>query len=232
MPRGRRGILMPQSLEHEDHEIPQSRHHLRTGTLADPVGLLAKRPITDAMQAVLDGPGTMPSKEQVVSRRPDLADARSGGQVIRGVDPVLLIRPDAHGGSTIVGIPPTSASAPARPRPTRSPAAHPGPRPGGRAPGPSSATRAACAARGPWPPARSCNQLSPGDKASVPAAFRGTRGRNPRSCSNRRTIPAVNREARLGGRKPPASRAAAISFGVSPRSWGSASRDDIIGQAC
>jgi len=60
----------------------------------------------------------------------------------------------------------------------------------------------------------------------VVTSDRGTRGRNRSWCSNRRTIPAVNRYAHFGGWNPSRSRITAIAFGVSPRPCRVASRTD------
>ena len=152
--------------------------------------------------------------------------------VIRAAVPALAIRPAARGGSTSAGTPSTPAGGPVRPRPPTPPTGRRGRRPGGRGSSPSSATRAACAARGPGPgPGRATTARS-ADRTPADADARETRGRNPSSCSNRRTIPAVNADARFGGRNPSRSRAAAIAFGVSPRPCSSASRADERGQYC
>ncbi len=78
------------------------------------------------------------------SGRQDGTDA-----VIHDVVPAPVIRPTAPGGPTRAGIPSTPAGGPTRMRLPTPPTGRPGRRPGEREANPSSATRAACAAKGP-----------------------------------------------------------------------------------
>jgi hypothetical protein len=56
MPCRCRSALVSHSLEQEDDDVSQPRHHLRPGTRTDPAGVRAERPITDPMQAILTPP--------------------------------------------------------------------------------------------------------------------------------------------------------------------------------
>ncbi len=93
----------------------------------------------------------------------------------------------------------------------------PGRRPGEPGASPPSASRAACAARGPAPRAGRATTTRPGTGPRRTPTRAGRATASPARAASALTIPAVNPDARFGGRNPSRSRIAAIAFGAPPR---------------
>ena len=151
--------------------------------------------------------------------------------VIRDAVPGPVIRPTAPGAATSAGTPSTPAGGRVRTvRPHR-----PWPAPSADLAGlepallPPIVQRVT--ARGPGTAPGRATIVRPRTRPRR-TTTRGTRGRNPSSSSSRLTIPAVNPDARFGGRNPSRSRIAAIAFGASPRPCNSASPAARTGHDC
>src|SRR3954447_2702663 len=150
-------------LQQRQREPVQPREVLAQMPFAEPGFVLAECHVQDPVTAVLDEPGTIPSKEQVVCEVGPAPRVQGGTDVIiRVVAPVSSVRPTDLDGSTFVGTPSTLASGPVRSRLPTPPTGRHGRRPGGREASPSSATRAPCAGIPPGPAPGRVTSARPG----------------------------------------------------------------------
>src|SRR3954454_22344267 len=120
-------------LQQRQREPVQPREVLAQMPFAEPGFVLAECHVQDPVTAVLDEPGTIPSKEQVVCEVGPAPQVRGGTDaIIRVVASVSSVRPTDLDGSKCAGTPSERAGASVHSRLPTPPTGRHGRRPGGR----------------------------------------------------------------------------------------------------